>query len=75
MPHVKNLKFPEYMFVLKFLHTRGDNFDKQKQHKTKEQSIPRELMNLDLKKSVIAPSHTTVNYLHFTLVSMDTEDI
>ena len=27
-------------------------------------------MNLVLKKSVSAPNHITVNYLHFTLVSM-----
>ena len=45
-----------------------------KQHKMKELSIPRELMNLVMKKSVSAPSHITVNYLHFTLVSMDNNE-
>ena len=74
MPHVKNLNFPEYMFALYFLHARGDNFGEQKQHKMKELSIPGELMKLVLKKSVPAPSHMTVNYLHFTLASMETEN-
>ena len=41
MPHVNNLKFPEYMFALFFLHTIKDNLGKQKQHKMKELSIPR----------------------------------
>ena len=35
MPHVNNLNFPEYMFVPKFLHTIGGNFEKQKQHEMK----------------------------------------
>ena len=72
---MKNLNFPEYMFALWFLHTIGDNFGKQEQHGMKELSRPRELMNLVLKKSVSAPSHITVNYLHFTLVSMETENL
>ena len=67
MPHVKDLNFPEYMFALQFLHIIGDNFG--------ELSIPRELMNLVLKKSVSALSHITVNYLHFTLVSIETENL
>ena len=46
---------------------------KKKKHKMKELSIPRELMKLVLIKSVSAPSHITVNYLHFALVSMETE--
>ena len=74
MPHMKNLKLPEYMFALLFLHARGDNFGKQKQHKMKELSIPGELMKLVLRKSVPAQSHITVNYLHFALVSMETEN-
>ena len=41
----------------------------------KELIIPRELMKLVLKKSVSAPSDITVNYLHFALVSMETERI
>ena len=75
MPHVKNLNFPEYMFALWFLHATGDNFGKQKQHKMKELSIPRKLMKLVLKKGASAPSHITVNYLHFALVSMETENL
>ena len=42
MPHVNNLNFSEYMFALWFLHTIGDNFGNQKQHKMKDLSIPRE---------------------------------
>ena len=75
MPHVKNLNFPEYMFALSFLQATGDNFDKEKQHKMKELSIPRELMKFVLKKSVSAPSHITVNYQHFAVVSMETENL
>ena len=56
MPRVKNLNFPEYKFALWFLHTIGDNFGKQNQHRVKELSIPRELMNLVLKKIVSAPA-------------------
>ena len=67
---MKNLNFPEYMLALYFLRATGDNFEKQKQHKMKELSIPRELIKVVLKKSVSAPSHITVNYLHFALVSM-----
>ena len=48
MLHVKHLNFPEYMFALEFLHI----IRKQKQHKMRELSIPLELMNLVLKKSV-----------------------
>ena len=58
-----------------FMHATGDYFGKQKQHKMKELSIPRGLMKLVLKKSVSAPSHITVNYLHFALVSMETENL
>ena len=75
MPQVKNLNLPEYMFALKFLHTTRHSFGKQKQHTMKELSIPRELMKLVLKKSVSAPSHNTVNYLHFALVSKETENL
>ena len=57
------------------MHTLEDNFGKQKQHKMKELSIPREFMNLVLKMSVSAPSHITVKYLHFALVSMETENL
>ena len=71
----KNLNFPEYMFALQFLHATGDNFGKQKQHKMKELSIPSELMKLVLKKSVSAPSNITVNYPHFALVSMETDNL
>ena len=42
MPHANNLHFPEYMFVLLFLHTKEDKFGKQNQHKMKEMSIPSE---------------------------------
>ena len=73
MPHVKNLNVPEYKFALYSLNATGDNFGKQKYHKMKELSISRELMKLVLKKSVSAPSHITVNYLHFALVSMETK--
>ena len=38
MPPMNNLNFPENMF----LHTIDGNFAKQKQHKVKELSIPRE---------------------------------
>ena len=72
---MKNLNFPENMFALYFLHATGDNFGWQKQHKMKELSIPRELMKLVFKKIVSAPSHITVNYLHFALVSMETENL
>ena len=48
MPHVNNLNFPEYMFAPLFLHTLGDNFGNQKQHKIKELSIARELLHLVL---------------------------
>ena len=74
MPHVNYLNFPEYMFAPKFLPTIGYNFGKQKQHEMKELSIPRELMHLFLKKCVSAPSHTTLNYLHFALNSIETEN-
>ena len=37
----------------------------------KELSIPLELMHLVLKKCVSAPSHNTLNYLHFAMVSME----
>ena len=76
MPQVKNLNFPENMLKLcplVFAHHRRP-FWKAKQHKMKELSIPRELMNLVLKKSVSAQSHITVIYMHFTLVSMETEN-
>ena len=49
--------------------------ENKKQHKMKELSIPRKLMKLVFKKSVSAPSHITVNYLHFALVSMETENL
>ena len=75
MPHVNNLNFPEYMFVPQFLHTLEDNFWKEKQHEMKELSIPRELMHLVLKKFVSAPSRNTLNYLHFALVSLETENL
>ena len=75
MPHVKNLNFPENMFAFQFLHATGDNFGKQNKHKMKELSKPRELMKLVLKTSVSALSHITVNYLHFALVSMETENL
>ena len=39
----------------------------------KELSIPREKMNLVLKKSVSALSRITVYYLYFALISMETE--
>ena len=45
----ENLNFPEYMFSLSFSAPAGDNFGKQKQHKRKKQSIPRELMKLVFK--------------------------
>ena len=41
----------------------------------KELSIPRELMHLVLKKCVSAPSYNALNYLHFALVSMETENL
>ena len=75
MQHVNNLNFPEYIFAPNFLQIIGDNFGKQKQHEMKELSIPRELMHLVLKKCVSAPSHNTLNYLHFALVSMETENL
>ena len=75
MPHVNNLNLPEYKFAPYFLPTLGDNFGKQKQHEMKELSIPRELMHLVLKKCVSALSHDTLNYLHFALVSMETENL
>ena len=75
MPHVNNHNFPEYMFAPQFLHTLGDNFGKQKQHEMKELSIPRELMQLVLKKCVLAPSYNSLNYPHFALVSMETENL
>ena len=46
MPHLKNLNFPEYMFVPWFLYTLGANFGTQKQHEMNELGIPRELMHL-----------------------------
>ena len=48
---------------------------RKKQHKMKELSIPRELMQFVLKKSVSAPSHITINYQHFALVPMETENL
>ena len=75
MPHVNNLNFPEYMFAPYFLNTPGVNFGKQKQHEMKELSIPRELMHLVLKKCVLDPSYNSLNYLHFVLVSMETENL
>ena len=75
MPHVNNLNFPEYMFAPSFLHTLGDNFGKQKQHEMKDLSIPRELVHLVLKKCVSASSYNSLNYLHFALVSMETENL
>ena len=41
----------------------------------KELSIPRELMHLVLKKCVSATSYNSLNYLHFALVSMETENL
>ena len=41
----------------------------------KELSIPRELVHLVLKKCVSAPSYNSLNYLHFALVSMETENL
>ena len=72
---MQTLNFHEYMFALWLLHATGDNFGKQKQHKMKELIIPRKLMKLVFKKSVSAPSHITNNYLHFALVSMETENL
>ena len=39
----------------------------------KELSIPRDKMNLILKKSVSALRRISVNYLHLALVSMENE--
>ena len=75
MPQVNNLNFPEYMFAPYFLHTLGDTFGKQKQHEMKELSRPCELMHLVLKKCVSAPSYNSLNYLHFALASMETENL
>ena len=72
MPQVNNLNFPEYMFAPWFLHTLGDTFGNQKQHKMKALSISREFMHVVLKKCVSAPSHNSLNHLHFALVSMET---
>ena len=41
----------------------------------KELSIPRELMHLVLKECLSAPSDNALNYLHFALVSMVTENL
>ena len=57
------------------MHNIGDNFGKQKQHAMKELSIPSELMHLVLKNCVSAPSYNALNYLHFALVSMETENL
>ena len=75
MPHVNNLNFPEYTFAPYSLHTLGDNFGKQTQYEMKALSIPRELMQLVLKKRVSAPSPYTLNHLHFALVSMETDNL
>ena len=72
MPHVNNLNFPEYMFAPLPL---GDNFGKQKQHEIKELSIPREMMHLVLKKVCNSTELNYLNYLHFALVSMETENL
>ena len=42
MPHVFNLNFPEYKFVLLSLHTMLDNFGEQKQHKVNKWGMPSE---------------------------------
>ena len=73
LPHMNNLNFPESMFALSFLHTIRDNFGKRKQYKMKELGKLREQMNLVLKKNASARSHTTVNYLIFALISMETD--
>ena len=51
-----------------FQHTKENNVGEQIQHKTREWSIPNEYTSLVLKNSVLA-----VQYLHFTLISMETE--
>ena len=75
MSHVNNLNFLEYMFAPQFLHTLEDILESKKHHEMKELSIPRELMHLVLKKCVSAPSQNTLNYLHFALVFMETDNL
>ena len=60
-------------FVLLFLHTAENNFGEQKEHVMKEWSIHNEYTSLVLKNSWITLKGITVHFLHFALISMDTE--
>ena len=72
MPNVNDVNFPENKFALMFLPTTENNFERQKQHERKKNSISNEKTNLVLKKKGSALNHITVYVLHFALISMET---
>ena len=56
LPHVSNINFPEYKFVLLFLHTTENNFGERKEHEMKEWSILNVYTSLIFyKKKVFSP--------------------
>ena len=71
---MNNVKFPKYMFVLLFLHTTENNFVERKEHEMKKWRIPNVYTSLIFKKkkSVLAMNGITVHFLHFALVSVET---
>ena len=64
--------FLKIKFALLFLHTI-ESFEERTEHGIKERSIPNQYSSLVLKNSVLALTGITVHYLHFALISMETE--
>ena len=66
------LFFSERKFALLFQHTTVNNFGKQK-HINKRMEHSQWIIKLVLKSNAFAPDHIIFNYLHFALISMETE--
>ena len=64
--------FLKIRFALLFLHTI-ESFGERTEHGIKEWNIPNQYSSLVLKNSVLALTGITVHYLHFALISMETE--
>ena len=74
MPHVNNIIFLKSSCLFVSAHHRN-NFGKQYPLLMKERRIHNDKNKLFLKSSFLAPTHITVNYLHFALISMEIEYI
>ena len=75
MPWLHIFNFPKFKFVLGNLHSRECNFCKQTRRKMKEGSMHDEQMKSVLKNNASAVIRITVHYLHFALVTMETESL